>query len=80
MKKKVLFLGLLLAAVVTVSFQSYSGKSHLEDLVLKNIDALASSSEWEGMAYCFDYGSVDCPSNHVKVKYVMEPYSLEDAY
>lgn len=80
MKKKVLFLGLLLAAVVTVSFQSYSGKSHLEDLVLKNIDALASSDEWEGIAYCYDYGSVDCPANQVKVAYVMQGYSLEDAY
>lgn len=76
MKKKILFVGLLLAAVAAVSFQSYSGKDKLGDLVLENIDALADG-EWGDTAVCFGTGSVDCPINHVKVEFVVEGYSLE---
>lgn len=80
MKKKVLFIGLFLIAVVAVSFQSYSEKNKLGDLILENIDALASDSEWGGNVECWGSGSVDCPITHVKVKFVVEGYSLESLY
>ena len=76
MKKKILFVGLLLAAVAAVSFQSYLGKNELGDLMLENIDALADS-EWGDNVVCFGTGSVDCPITHVKVEFVSHAYSLE---
>lgn len=80
MEKKVLFIGLFLIAVVAVSVQSYSEKNKLGDLILENIDALASDDEWGENVECWGSGSVDCPITHVKVKFVMEGYSLESLY
>lgn len=80
MKKKVLFISLFLLAVIAVSFQSYSEKNKLGDLILENIDALASDSEWGDNVECWGTGSVDCPITHVKVEFVVEGYSLESLY
>lgn len=80
MKKKVLFISLFLLAVIAVSFQSYSEKNKLGDLILENIDALASDDEWGYNVECWGSGSVDCPITHVKVKFVAEGYSLESLY
>lgn len=77
MKKKVLFIVLFLIATIAVSFQFSAKRNNLESLMLENIDALASG-EWETTPRCFMTGSVDCPANHVKVKYVVGQYSLED--
>lgn len=79
MKKKVLFIGLFLAAIVAVSFQFNSRKENLESLMLENIDALASG-EWNTNPRCFGTGSVDCPSSDVKVEYVVGLYGLEELY
>ena len=58
MKKKVLLIGLFLIAVVAVSFQSYLEKNKLGDLILENIDALASDDEWGEIVECWGSGSV----------------------
>lgn len=76
MKKKALFIGLVLAAMAAVCFQLNSKKGNLEGLMLENIDALASG-EWGPNAMCIGTGSVDCPKNHAKVEYVIEDYHLE---
>jgi len=68
MKKKVLFIGLALAAI-TAAFQSDSQKKNLESLMLENVEALASG-EWGAEAHCYGSGSVDCPVTHVKVYFV----------
>lgn len=77
MKKKILFIGSFLVAAIAVSFQLSTEKNNLESLMLENIDALASG-EWGANPKCYGSGSVDCPVTHVKVKYVMSGYSLED--
>lgn len=76
MKKKILFIGLFLVAAIVASLQFNSEKASLENLMLENIDALASG-EWGPSAHCVGRGSVDCPANHVKVYFVAGQYSLE---
>ena len=77
MRKKILFAGLFLVTIVSVTFYSHSIKKDLGNLMLENIEALASG-ESGTMTHCFGSGSVDCPVNHVKVEYVMSGYSLEN--
>lgn len=76
MKKKVLLATLFLVMALLVTFHSYSAKSNLEDLVLENVEALATNEYGSGL--CLGSGSVDCPMGHVKVEYVYSGYSLED--
>lgn len=78
MKKKILFFSLLLVAAFA-SFQFSNKHENLNDLMLENIEALASD-EWEGRINCIGTGTVDCPINHVKVYFVAEPYNLEKRY
>lgn len=78
MKKKILFFSLLLVAAFA-SFQFSNKHENLNDLMLENIEALASD-EWEGRISCIGTGTVDCPVNHVKVYFVVEPYNLEKRY
>jgi len=66
MKKKILFVSLALAVITAVSFQLNSRKGDLDDLMLLNIEALATG-EWGTMINCYGSGSVDCPISHVKV-------------
>ena len=76
MRKKILFAGLFLVTITAVTFYFHSQKKNLDNLMLENIEALASG-EWGPNALCYGSGSVDCPANHVKVEYVMSGYSLE---
>ncbi len=78
MKKKILFFSLLLVASFA-SFQFSNKHENLNDLMLENIEALASD-EWSTTPVCFGSGTVDCPLSHVKVYFVTEPYSLEERY
>lgn len=78
MKKKILFFSLLLVASFA-SFQFSNKHENLNDLMLENIEALASD-EWSTTLVCFGSGTVDCPLSHVKVYFVTEPYSLEERY
>ena len=78
MKKKILFIGLFLVAVVA-SFRLNTKCKKLEYLILENIEALASGES--GNDYrCAGVGSVDCPINHSKVQYVATKYSFEELY
>lgn len=45
-------------------------------LVLQNIEALAGNENFPAGTDCIGSGSVDCPINSCKVKYVIEGYSL----
>ena len=78
MKKKILFIGLFLLAVVA-SFRLNTKCKKLEYLILENKEALASGES--GSDYrCAGVGSVDCPINHSKVQYVATKYSFEELY
>ena len=70
MKKKILFIALFLAAVAA-SFQWSVEHENLDSLMLENIEALASGEGHVNIS-CFGFGSVDCPSSHVKVYLVQE--------
>ena len=78
MKKKILFIGLVLVAAAAF-FQFNSKSKKMERLMLENIEALASGES--GSDYrCAGVGSVDCPINHKEVQYVATGYSLEELY
>lgn len=76
MKLKLVVASLLLIVTVFAYTHSNSEKAGLSTLALENIEALADG-EYDTMYNCIGYGSVDCPFVNVKVKYVMEGYSLE---
>lgn len=71
------YLKLSIACLVVVAFIIYMKANRTvphSSLVLNNIEALAAN---EGdNVFCFGIGTVDCPIDHSKVKYVFEPYSL----
>lgn len=77
MRKKIFFAGLFLVTIASVTFYSHSRKKDLGNLILENVEALASG-EWGSDARCLGSGSVDCPINHVKVRYVVSGYGFED--
>lgn len=65
----------IIAVCAIVGYLSHIGnqKSHLNELVLNNVAALASGEEYE-MYYCIGSGEVPCDGDWVKVK--IENYSL----
>lgn len=79
MKTKLSIISFLLIITAFVYSYSNSEKEGLDNLLLKNIEALAGG-EYDDTTNCYDRGSVDCPYEDVKVKYVMEGYSLESFY
>lgn len=80
MKNKIKIVAIGLCAVaVAVAFGGRKSAKPMDDLLLKNVEALASG-ENEGPTYCFGFGDVDCPASETKVEYVMTGYSLEDLY
>lgn len=71
------YLKLGIACLVVVAFIIYMKANRTapsNSLLMNNIEALAADEG--GDAYCFGVGTVDCPIDHSKVKYVFEPYSL----
>lgn len=81
MKNKIKMVVISLCAVSAITAfcsQKSSGKQ-MDDLLLKNVEALAWS-EGGGLKKCLGLGSVDCPTTQYKVEYVMIGYSLEDLY
>ncbi len=77
MKIKLSIISFLL--IITVFIYSNSKKEGMNNLLLENIEALADE-EYDSTAKCYGRGSVDCPYTDIKVKYVMEGYSLEGLY
>lgn len=80
MKNKIKVVVICLCAVVSITVLcSRKSSKQMDDLLLKNIEALARG-EGDGYTYCLGVGSVDCPATQYKVEYVMSGYSLEDLY
>ena len=79
MKMKLVITGALLFVATFICFYTDSRKDELSNLLLKNVEALADSESGPAVN-CLSSGSVDCPHTKVKVKYVIEDYSLEVLY
>ena len=77
-KIKIAVISLCAVGAITAFCSQKSGKK-MDDLLLKNVEALAWG-EGGGYTSCFGVGSVDCPTTQYKVEYVMSGYSLEDLY
>lgn len=78
MKKKILFIGLVLVTSIS-SFLLNSNSENLAYLMVENIEALAYG-EMINVYNCIDVGSLDCPINQNKVKLITYGYSLEELY
>lgn len=72
------YLKLGTTCIVVMAFILYMKANRTEitnPLLLNNIEALAAD-EGGGNVFCIGSGTVDCPINDTKVKYVFEPYIL----
>lgn len=68
MKTKVIFVSVVVFSTLFISFSTLQKeRSVSETLQLMNIEALANNEFYEPI--CVGSGSVDCPTNHVKVLY-----------
>lgn len=76
MKKKVFVIFLSVVMCVTTFLSLKSGKK-MNDLLLANVEALAYN-EGSVPTDCVGSGSVECPGMHVKVKYIITGWSLDD--
>lgn len=78
--QKVLFIIGVCGFGTFVYWQSTKSNLVMDDLLLKNVEALAND-ENSGSALpvsCVMYGETKCPHDGVKVKYVVEGYSLHE--
>ena len=78
-KIKIAVISLCAVSSITVFCSQKSSGKQMDDLLLKNVEALAWG-EGGGYTSCFGVGSFDCPTTQYKVEYVMSGYSLEDLY
>lgn len=68
---------LLVGAFASVCYwRSIKDTSKPDSLILQNIEALAENEYPSVNTECIGNGSVDCPIGNIKVKYVIEGYSL----
>lgn len=58
-----------LILISTSLFIDLKKKKHISDILLKNIECLATSEE-PGIG-CYYYGSLDCPNEKIKVLYIV---------
>lgn len=75
MKKRIFVVALCLVCTVS-AFIRLNAVPEMDDLFLMNVEALASG-ESNLPKDCLGKGSVDCPVGGVKVKYIMEGWSLD---
>ena len=76
MKKYLKFGTLSFIVLVSIFFCRKAEHNKLQNVILlNNVEALAA--DVSPMIRCIGFGSVDCPINHVKVKYVFEPFILD---
>lgn len=59
-------------------WNSIKTPENVKSLVLQNVEALADDEFPSSQTGCSGTGSLDCPSYHNKVKYVIRGYSLEE--
>lgn len=76
--KKIVILVFLSVVAVLISKDLNSKKNEENPLLLLNIEALASNGEHSDTHKCIGTGTVDCPSTHDKVEWVLGGYSLEE--
>ena len=76
MKKLIVFLLCMVAALSTKYFVSHSNSKVHNTFLLYNVEALAAGETMRPVR-CLGRGSIDCPASHDKVDYVAEGYSLE---
>lgn len=74
MKKIILKLTLVICLVVTSCYLYLQKDNEFNDLVIKNIEALAEDEYYEEDYYCYGIGSVDCYGDKVETK--IEGYRL----
>lgn len=79
MKKKVVALcaAMFVCTLFVASLYSSQSNHKENELLLMNVEALATE-ETELPGECMGLGSLDCPWYSIKVKYIMEGWSLED--
>lgn len=76
MKKYLKFGVLSFVVLVSIFFCKKAEHNKLQNVILlNNVEALAADES--PMTRCVGAGSVDCPLNHVKVKYVFELFILD---
>lgn len=75
--KRYLSFGIFSLVVLASIFfcRKAEGRKVQNAILLNNVEALAAGENPTTM--CIGTGSVDCPLNHEKVKYVFEPFILE---
>lgn len=76
MKKKFLVIALGLVCL-TVALQGLKTKDEVNDLLLMNVEALASG-ETGIPTDCYGTGSLTCPPSGRKVAYILTRWSLGD--
>lgn len=74
MKKTILKLTLVICLVVASCYLYLQKDNDLNDVVIKNIEALAEDEYYEEDYYCYGIGSVDCYGDKVEMK--IEGYRL----
>ncbi|WP_217932589.1 NVEALA domain-containing protein [Bacteroides caecimuris] len=77
MKKLIVFLLCMVAALSTKYFVSHSNSKVHNTFLLYNVEALAAG-EHAPITRCYGTGSLDCPVSHKKVEYIFGGYSLEE--
>lgn len=75
MKKKVFILACLILGVVSV-YQKSQTQSSVDDFLLMNVEALATSEYMDNYITCKSSGDIVCPIDNVGVEYVYGGYSL----
>lgn len=73
---KIVILAVAVASVCYWNSNKTTGQA--VSLALQNIEALADSEFPSGNSDCIGSGSLDCPMEHLKVKYVIQGHSLEE--
>lgn len=75
MKKISLLLGIVLITVVTAGKNSWK-KGVVNELLISNIEALASDEDGWHDTYCYGSGNLNCPDGS-KVAYIVGKRSIE---
>lgn len=59
-------------------WNSINTTEQVKSLVLQNVEALANDEFPSGNMECIGAGSLSCPVEHSKVKYIIQGHSLEE--